>query len=64
MSEKKLLPSGQVSEWVSEWVSDKHSQWSDAGLIKNTFLCDIIKAWKHSMKKNLLIIILRIILYA
>ena len=23
-----------VSEWVSQWVSEKHSQWSDSGLIK------------------------------
>ena len=24
-----------MSESVSEWVSDKHSQWSDSGPIKN-----------------------------
>ena len=24
------------SQSVSQWVSDKHSQWSDSGLIKNT----------------------------
>ena len=35
-----------MSQLVREWVSDKHSQWSDSGPIKNTLqLLEVFQEW-------------------